>query len=45
MVKDDCRDAPCHSPEELRKRASRPGVPIDELIEEIARELAAKTKR
>ncbi|MEB3860927.1 MAG: hypothetical protein GSR84_01740 [Desulfurococcales archaeon] len=45
MVKDDCRGAPCHSPEELRKRASRPGIPIDELIEEIARELAAKPRR
>jgi hypothetical protein len=45
MVKTNCKSAPCHSPEELRKRAARPGVPIDEIIEEIAREIAAKARR
>ncbi|MCE4613735.1 MAG: hypothetical protein F7C07_07925 [Desulfurococcales archaeon] len=45
MVKTSCKDAPCHSPEELRERASRPGIPIDELVKEIAEELAAKPKR
>ena len=40
MVKTNCRSAPCHSPEELRKRAERPGIPIEELVKEIAREMA-----
>ena len=44
MVKTGCRDAPCHSPEELRKRAERPGIPIDELIKEIAEEITSKAK-
>ena len=45
MVKTNCRSAPCHSPEELRKRTERHGVPIDEIIEEIAKEIAAKARR
>ena len=45
VVKTNCKSAPCHSPEELRKRAERPGIPIDAIIEEIARDLAAKAKR
>ncbi len=43
MVKDSCRESPCHSPEELRRRASRPGIPIDDLIKEL-KELAAESK-
>ncbi len=44
-MKTDCRKAPCHSPGELRKRAERPGVHIDEIIGEIAKELSVKAGR
>ena len=48
MVKTGCRDAPCHSPEELKRRLREPGYDIGEikrmLLEEL-RELEAKARK
>ena len=39
MVKTGCRDAPCHSPEELKRRLKEPGVDIEAIKRELLREL------
>ena len=41
MVKTGCRDAPCHSPEELKRRLKEPGISLEELDMIIERELKA----
>ena len=41
MVKTGCKDAPCHSPEELKRRLREPGVSIEEIKRELLRELKA----
>ena len=38
-MKTGCRDAPCHSPEELKRRLREPGVSIEEIKRELLREL------
>jgi len=43
MVMGNCKRSPCHSSDELRKRASRKGTPIEEIIAELKREIAAKS--
>ena len=40
-MKTGCRDAPCHSPEELKRRLREPGVSIEEIKRELLRELKA----
>ena len=38
MVKHGCRDAPCHSPEELKRRLREPGLTLEEIDRLLARE-------
>ena len=40
-MKTGCSDAPCHSPEELKRRLREPGVSIEEIKRELLRELKA----
>ncbi len=44
MVKTDCEDAPCHSPEELKRRLKEPGITLEELDRIIEKELEAMAK-
>ena len=44
MVKTGCRDAPCHSPEELKRRLKEPGIGLEELDRMLERELKALAK-
>ncbi len=37
----NCRDAPCHSPEELRKRLGEPGTDIRTIKRRLLKELEA----
>ena len=39
MVKTNCRDAPCHSPEELKRRLKEPGIDIEDIKRELLKEL------
>ena len=44
MVKTNCRDAPCHSPEELKRRLKEPGISLEELDRMLEKELKALAK-
>jgi len=39
MVKTNCEDAPCHSPEELKRRLKEPGVDIEDIKKGLLEEL------
>lgn len=41
MVKTNCRDAPCHSPEELKRRLKEPGINLEKLDKMLEKELKA----
>ena len=43
-VETGCRDAPCHSPEELKRRLREPGISLEELDKMLERELKALAK-
>ena len=44
MVKTNCRDAPCHSPEELKRRLREPGISLRELDKMLEKELKAPAR-
>ena len=44
MVRTNCKDAPCHSPEELKRRLREPGISLEELDKIIEEELKALAK-
>ena len=44
MVKTNCKGAPCHSPEELKRRLGEPGISLEELDKMLERELKALAK-
>lgn len=45
MVKTNCKSAPCHSPEELKRRLKEPGISLEELDKMLERELKAEEFR
>ena len=44
MVRTNCKDAPCHRPEELKRRLREPGISLEELDKIIEEELKALAK-
>jgi len=44
MVKRGCRAAPCHSPEELRRRLREPGLSLEEIDRLLAHEARARQR-